>query len=120
MRQSLSTSLIVAACLVASLLLGQAFAGFGHHNCCCPECGAVKVCEPTPTVIKEKKYKWECECVDICIPGVKCPWAPCCEPPPCGKVKTVKKLKKIEYECEKCGYKWNVTTVCCEPCTSCR
>lgn len=103
--------------LAALLFAGHSLAGLGR-NCQCPECGHAKVCDPQPSVIKEKKHTWQCICTDICIPGIKCPWAPCCEPPPCGKVITVKKLKKIDYECEKCGYKWEVKTVCCEPCAT--
>lgn len=84
----------------------------GH---CCPDCGH-KTCCPTPVTIKEKKHCFEVECKDVCIPAVKGPFAPCCEPPPCGRVRTVNVLKKVEYECERCGYKWHVSTVqgCCK------
>jgi hypothetical protein len=50
----------------------------------------------------------------------KCPDCPSqCDgcPPKCGTVKTVKVLKKKEYECEHCGYEWKIfsvgTTGCC-------
>jgi hypothetical protein len=82
---------------------------------CCPECGN-KQCVPTPTILKEKKTAYQCECKDICIPGIKGPFASCCEPPSCGRVRTIKVLKKVEYECQKCGYKWDVKTVGCDCC----
>lgn len=79
----------------------------------CPECGC-KTCVATPETTKVKKHCWEVECKDICIPRFRWPWESCCEPA-CARVKTVKVLKKKEYECEKCGYKWTVQSVC-EPC----
>jgi hypothetical protein len=93
-----------------SLLL----AGHGGHVCC-PDCGH-KVCQPTPAIIKEKKTAYQCDCKDICIPGIKGPFAACSEPPKCGRVRTIKVLRKIEYECEKCGYQWNVKGVSCDCC----
>lgn len=88
----------------------------------CPQCDN-KVCVPVPETVKEKKHCWTVECKDICIPHVKWPWQSCCDPPKCGKVRTVKVLKKIEYECESCGYKWDIKTVGCScqgaGCASC-
>lgn len=83
----------------------------GRH---CPHCGHHQPCPAVPESIKEKKHCWQVECKNICIPAIRWPWADCCQPPDCGKVKTVKVLKKIEYECEKCGYKWEA------PCVRCR
>lgn len=106
---------LVVLCVLAS------FAMAGHHHCkTCPQCDN-KICQPTPETIKVKKHCWEVECKDICIPHVKWPWQDCCAPPKCGKVRTVKVLKKVEYECEKCGYKWEVNSVgCgCGACDSC-
>lgn len=31
----------------------------------------------------------------------------------CGKVKTVRVLKKVDYECKKCGYEWKIYNVGC-------
>jgi hypothetical protein len=90
-------------------------AGHHHDHVCCPDCGN-KVCMATPTTIKDKKTAYSCECKDICIPGVKGPFAPCCEPPSCGRVRTIKVLKKTEYECARCGYKWEVKSVGCDCC----
>lgn len=105
------------AVLAVSTTFGTSWlvAGHGHCKVQCPECGCA-VCEPTPTTLKEKKTVYSCECKEICIPGVTGPFAPCCEPPHCGKVRTVKVLKKTEIECEKCGYKWSVKHVACESC----
>lgn len=105
--------------VVVSLVASVALAG-NHHCKTCPQCHN-KVCVPTPETIKVKKHCWDVECKDICIPHVRWPWEDCCAPPKCGKVRTVKVLKKVEYECEECGYKWNVQTVDCNcgACASC-
>lgn len=89
----------------------------GKGACCntCPQCDN-KICVAQPETTKQKKHCWEVECKDICIPRFKWPWECCDVPPRCGQVKTVKVLKKKEYECEKCGYKWEVKTVDCDCC----
>lgn len=77
----------------------------------CPQCSqpcTPKFCEPTPETEKEKKHCWCIETKDICIPHIRWPWQSCCEPPKCGRVRTVKVLNKVEYECEKCGWKWEI------------
>jgi hypothetical protein len=96
---------------VGSMLLAD-HCGVFH---CCPDCGH-KQCCPTPAMVKEKKTIYSCECKDICIPGVKGPFAPCCEAPSCGRVRTIKVLRKMEIECEHCGYKWEVRSVGCQSC----
>jgi len=103
------------ALLGAAALSATGFVVAGHrHGPCCPRCD--KVCCPTPEMIKEKKHCWQVECKEICIPAIKGPFAPCCEAPKCGHVRTVKVLKKVEYECEHCGYKWNVFSKGCDCC----
>ncbi len=102
---------IFVLCLAAALVGSHAWAG--RLGCkTCPQCDH-KVCVPVPETVKEKKHCWTVECKDICIPHVKWPWQSCCEPPKCGKVRTIKVLKKVEYECESCGYKWDIKTVGC-------
>lgn len=91
--------------LMAALLVGAPAIAGGIACGRCPHCEH-RACAPTPTTIVEKKHCWEVECKDICVPKFKWPWEKCDSPPPCGRVKTVKELKKVEYECEKCGYKW--------------
>ena len=84
----------------------------------CPHCQTQctpKICEPTPSTDKEKKHCWCIETKEVCIPHIRFPWQPCCEPPKCGRVRTVKTLKKVEYECEKCGYKWEIKCASCSP-----
>lgn len=119
MRQLPTIAIGMSVCLALAFSVSLAVAGHGHCKTC-PQCDC-KVCVPTPETIKEKKHCWEVECKDICIPHFKWPWESCCTPPKCGKVKTVKVLKKVEYECEKCGYKWNVmSTGCgCGECNNC-
>jgi hypothetical protein len=95
--------------------LGSTHATQAEHAHCCPDCGH-KQCCPTPAVVKEKKTIYSCQCKDICIPGIKGPFAPCCEAPSCGRVRTIKVLRKMEIECQKCGYKWDVKSVGCQSC----
>ena len=81
----------------------------------CPSCGHKK-CQPEPVTLKVKKHCYYYTDKPICIPSVKGPFQPCCEPPKCGWVRKVRLLKKDEYECEKCGYKWEVPCVCGSDC----
>lgn len=74
---------------------------------CCPKCHHA-VCCPEAVTEKEKKHCWDVECKEICIPAITFPWQKCDGSPRCGKVITVRVLKKHEYECEKCGTKWNI------------
>jgi len=110
--------LLAAFCLLGAAPL-LAYAGPGHHHDACPECGTA-VCLPSIGVVKEKHHRWEVECKQICVPHIRWPWQPCCELPKCGHVKNVKVLKRIEYECEKCGCKWDVKCDGCCPDGSCR
>jgi len=100
---------VLSLCSTAVFALGLG----GHCNDCCPDCGH-KVCQPITETVKEKKHCWDVECKDICIPKAKWPWESCCEPK-CARVKTIKVLKKVEYECEKCGTKWEVIGCGCQP-----
>lgn len=106
-RRMAAACLGLLACAVATAALA------GHGPCQkCPQCDN-KVCVPTPETKKVKKHCWDVECEDICIPAIRWPWQSSCSPPSCGKVKTVKVLKKVEYECEECGYTWDIKTVGC-------
>lgn len=103
--------LVLAVLIALSTAFSGAVAGIiqGKH---CPNCHH-SVCHPVPEMTKEKQHCWKVECKEICIPAIKWPWSPCCEPPRCGKVKMVKVLKKVEYECERCGYKWEISSPNC-------
>lgn len=109
-RQFFLTGMLSLLVACASLTL-TALAGDGCNSC--PKCNN-KVCQPSPEMKKEKKVAYNFDCKDICIPGIRWPWQPCCDEPNCGKVRTVKVLKKFEYECEHCGTKWSVVN--CGPC----
>jgi hypothetical protein len=107
-----ATLLVMAAiCCTGTLALAGR-----HGGDCCPDCGH-KVCQPKQETIKEKKSCWDVVCKDICIPKAKWPWESCCQPQ-CARVKTVKVLKKVEYECEKCRTKWEVVA-CGSQASSC-
>ena len=108
-------ALFSAAGLLTSWFSQYAKAGTGGGEICCPRC-TNKVCAPTPTNLKDKKTNYHCDCKEVCIPGIKGPFAPCCEPPKCGRVRTVTVLKKTEYDCDRCGYSWKVTTAACSSC----
>ncbi len=82
--------------------------GTCNSNYCSHGC---KTCRLYVETLKVKKHCFNIECKDICIPPVRFPWQKCCELK-CGKIKTVRVLKKHEYTCEKCGYKWDVENLC--------
>ena len=114
---------------------------FANDGCCnCPECGT-KVCVAKPVTKTEKKTVFSVEKKDVCIPKVRFPWqvkrnnacgngscdsscdgagngcgAGCA--PMCGRVRTIKVLKKKSIECKKCGYEWEIKTVESVPCDS--
>jgi hypothetical protein len=106
LRATLATALLVL--LTGTLSLVQAGPHHRHH---CPECQSHTCC-PTPETTTVKKHCWAVECKKVCIPAIKHPCAPCDEPPACGRVRTVKVLKRVEYECQECGYKWNIVSGC--------
>ncbi len=85
----------------------------GPCGTCCPSCH--QYCQLTVTPDVEEKNCWEIECEEICIPAVRFPWEKCCEPK-CGTVITVKRLKKVTYECPTCKYEW---TPVCSSCGNC-
>ena len=103
--------------VLALLLVLPLFADAGHGaakpRCGCPSCGNA-VCVPSREPEVDERYCWKVEFKQVCIPAIRWPWQSCCEPK-CGKVKTVKVLEKVEYECDKCGYRWDVRPVGCCP-----
>lgn len=127
--------------LIGMLTLVSAKSMAQEKGCCdCPDCGH-KVCIAKPTTTKVSKTVYSVEKKDVCIPRFRFPWqiksgcngsncdascdsqgGECGCAPRCGRVRTVKVLKKKKIECEKCGYKWEITTVestpCCDSLTS--
>ena len=92
-----------------------------HCNDCNCQCGLV--CCPQRVIEKEKKSYWKVTCKRVCIPGFRFPWEylkrgkcsgghDCREGLVCGTVRAVNVLEEHEYECEKCGYEWEVKCVC--------
>ena len=115
-------------------------------NCCqdatCSPC--TLVCQPEVRMEMVKKSGWEVECEYICVPKVHCPLFRffgkrddcetcvsgngnnCFGRPRCAKVKQVKKLKQVNYECQECVVEWNLRCVSagcshtgCLKCRSC-
>lgn len=87
----------------------------------CSRCGE-KVCITLASPAKETKTCWDVECTEVCIPAVRFPWHGCpkarCDEhlstplPRCGKVRCVRKLKAVEYECDTCQYEQRVVCRC--------
>lgn len=106
--------------LLLGILLLTIGSGCAHTRHACPplhcsSCG--KTCQPE---VKETESTHDCyseACKDICIPAIRFPWQDCCAPLKCGKVRSVKVLKKYEYKCPDCEVKWNVVdSDCCSDC----
>jgi hypothetical protein len=97
------TSLILAALVVN--------AGDSCQEVRCPSCD--HVCKLSVEKTQQKKHCWEVECQPICIPRVTFPWQKCCRTPKCAKLKYVRSLKKVEYECSVCKYEWTAEPVTC-------
>ncbi|MBI83229.1 MAG: hypothetical protein CMJ81_08545 [Planctomycetaceae bacterium] len=107
-------------------------------DCCssCPECGN-RTCHAVPVTTSVTKICYEVERRQICIPQVCFPWhllsshsllgklcggcadADCtssddqCNNIRCGRVITVKVLKKVSYTCDSCGYAWEMDDAGC-------
>ncbi len=97
----------------------------------CPDCGN-RTCHAVPVTTSVKKNCYEVERQEICIPQVCFPWhllsthswldklcggcadRDCnscddqCNDSRCGRVITVKVLKKVSYTCDSCGYAWEM------------
>lgn len=121
----------------------------GCSNHCCEPC--MLVCSAEASTVKVKKHGWELECEHVCIPKVHCPLfslfgcgsaAPACchkcgestcngncsanggcnQFGACGRIRTIRKLKKEEYEVEKCVVEWSIRKCpgscgkCCNAC----
>lgn len=91
------------------VLVGITHAARGGDCTCCPSCGH-KVCRVRFEEQTVDKHCYKVECEDICVPQYRLPWQMCCKPK-CARVKTVKVLKKHDYECKKCGCVWEVFCV---------
>lgn len=135
---------MIRSLLIVGVLFVYTADTFANDGCCCPECGT-KTCIAKPVTKKVKKTVFNVEKKDICIPKFRFPWqmkkntagsagcdascdssngacgsSECGCAPKCGRVITVKVLKKKSIECEKCGYEWEITTVESVPCDSCQ
>ena len=121
--------------LSLGLLLTSTTSAGECDNCIqkCHSCGE-KVCCTYAKPGEETKHCWEVECKEVCIPAVRFPWecwgakdkTQCVDdgfclsrwlPIKCGKVKTVRVLKKVEYKCPKCEYEHRIE--CRVPCADC-
>jgi len=76
----------------------------------CPCCH--HVCKLSTESVQQKKSCWKIAREPICIPRVRFPWQTC-DTPLCAKIRYVNVLKKHEYECERCHYKWSPLCASC-------
>ena len=100
----------------------------------CPDCGN-RTCHAVPVTTSVKKNCYEVEREEICVPQLCFPWhllsghrllgklcggcteahrTSCddqCNDSRCGRVMTVKVLKKVSYKCDSCGYAWEMNDV---------
>ncbi len=74
-------------------------------SCCEP------VCCPKRIEGQEEKSCWKVAGEYVCVPGFRFPWDKCCGPK-CGWVRCVNVLEEHKYECDTCGYEWEVKYVC--------
>jgi len=136
-------NMIVPAMALMLLVMNSAEAGWLRGGCkpagCCETvaCAPCKmVCCPEVKMKKFDKHCWKVECEQICVPRVKCPLFSCFQKKDCGDhcdrgnlfgrcfsglcadVKTVRKLKKETYECEKCVVEWSVRPIDGDSCDS--
>ena len=122
MRSMIIAGLVLAA--LTSVRAGERQKS--SHRAChvkCPNCE--HVCNVTISLEKVKHHCYMVECKKICIPpitfpwqigcdtGCNCPNKGCPESAKDAKIKTVRVLKKFEFECERCKYKW---TPACDKC----
>jgi len=109
--------LLMSLGLVVWGIASAASAGNCLPGDCKPGCNnaveCVYRCRPVCKQETVKKDYFDVECEYICVPGIKFPWQKCCEPPTCGKVKRVHRLKKDSYECgTRTVWEWELTCQC--------
>lgn len=108
----------LVALLSLAALVGSAVRATGGQECChhcgC-NCHVRKVCKVVCDTKKVPEVSYEVKCEDICLPGKShkcgCEWIPSC-----GRVKTVKKLVKVETTKTVPVYKCVVEYYCNECC----
>lgn len=103
----------LAACLM--ILLATNRPAMPGERCCTAACPCCQhVCRLSIQDERETRYCWEVERKPTCIPPVRLPWQKCCTPK-CARLRYVRVLKKVEYECPVCKHHWSPeTTSCCE------
>ena len=113
-----------ALMLFSPTCAGDAPVGKQRHGCFvrCPNCHNTCTLSVEKGTVKRECY--EVECKQICIPRVTFPWqkktccsacggkgcrdgkSGCCAAHTCAKAKSVRVLKKYEYECPACKFHW--------------
>ena len=138
-------SIIAAVLFLGTFVIHQASGGTLLQACCdAPAARCRQVCCPqcklTVSLEKVKKHCYGVECKTICIPRFSFPWqldrghqgcdggcdsarggsrARCPRPCKGAKVKTVRVLKKYEYECQRCKYQWTPPATECGHANGC-
>lgn len=98
------------------------------HGDCDGRCEEYASCRVDVSREKVKKHCWEVKCEQICIPPIQFPWQKChqcgskscnCEQPTgCGRVITVRRLVRREFECNECKYDWKLESPCGGDCAA--
>jgi hypothetical protein len=105
MREKGIFAMVAAIIMIASVTN----AGVRDNSCDCTS----KTCKVEIEYVPVIKECYKTECKEICIPAVRFPWESCCTPK-CGKVITIKTLKKETYQCgTKQVCKWSVVPTSC-------
>ena len=76
-------------------------------NCDSCSAGNDKVCVSKSVETTKKTHCFEVETKEVCIPKFRLPWKKCCQST-CGRVRTIKVLKKISQESKSCGCEWEI------------
>ena len=103
------------AFLLAAIVLTAAGTVRAEHGDCdrCDNdcCEDEKICCPQTVTKTVRESCFEVECKEICIPRFRFPWSKECESR-CGRVRTIKVLKRRHYTFEKCVCRWTIESSC--------
>lgn len=121
LRPSAPASRLITTLLLLVATAASVRAAEAQCDTCAPVCApcAEKVCVTHARAGKQSKHCWDVECAEVCIPAVRFPWEcrkqtgcdDCCVQgllPKCGTVRTVRKLKKVKYDCDVCEYEHTI------------
>lgn len=119
--------------LLGAVALSTPAAALAERICdrCCCQADCRRVCRAKCEMVEETEVTYDCQCEEVCIPGPSKCLGKVCVPdgecghkwqwnfsPTCGKVKTAKKLVRVEKKVLKPKYTWVVERLCSD-CARC-